>query len=68
MPGNIRGCITLGIFAVVGQIKFIIFQLKMFELESFIRSFHVYYVSWTPRDREVLHCARKSLIEKIPML
>ena len=41
---NFRGCITLRIFAdfifaVVGQIKFIIFQFKMFELKSFIRGF-----------------------------
>ena len=40
------GCITLRIFAdfifaVVGQIKFIIFQLKMFELESIICGFGV---------------------------
>ena len=43
---NFCGCITLRIFAdfvfaVEGQIKFIIFQFKMFELESFIRGFHV---------------------------
>ena len=31
----------------------------MFELDSCIRGFHVYYVSWTPREGEVLHCARE---------
>ena len=41
---NFHSCVTLRIFAdfifeVVGQIKFIIFQFKMFELESFIRGF-----------------------------
>ena len=41
---------------VVGQIKFI-FQFKMFELDSCIRGFYVYYVSWTPCEEEVLHCA-----------
>ena len=45
------------IFAVVAQIKFIIFQFKMIELESCIRGFHVYYVLWTSRKGEVLHCA-----------
>ena len=44
---------------VVGQIKFIIFQFEMFELESHIRGFHVYYVLWTPREGEVLQCARE---------
>ena len=29
----------------------------MFELESCIRGFRVYYVLWTPREGEVLHCA-----------
>ena len=58
---NFRGCITLRIFAdyifaVVGQIIFI-FQFEMFELESCIRGFQVYYVSWTLRKGEVLHCA-----------
>ena len=44
MCGNFRGSITSRIFtdfifAVLGQIKSIIFQLKMFELESFISGF-----------------------------
>ena len=56
---NFLSCITLRIFAVVGQIKFIIFQFEMFELESCIHGFHVYYVLWTPREGEVLHCARE---------
>ena len=43
---NFGGCITLRIFtdfifAFVGQIKCIILQFKMFELESFICGFHV---------------------------
>ena len=41
----------------MGQIKFIIFQFIMIELESCIRGFHVYYVSWTPHEGEVLHCS-----------
>ena len=60
---NFRSCITLRIFAdfifvVVDQIKFI-FHFKMFELESCIHRFHVYYVSWTPREGDVLHCTRE---------
>ena len=35
------------------------FQFKMFELESCIRGFHVYYVLWTPREGKVLHCSRE---------
>ena len=31
----------------------------MFALESCIGGFHVQYVSWTPREGEVLHCARE---------
>ena len=31
----------------------------MFELESCICGFHAYYVPWTPREGEVLHCARE---------
>ena len=31
----------------------------MLEIESCICGFHVYYVSWTPREGEVLHYARK---------
>ena len=37
----------------------IIFHFKMFELESCIHGFHVYYVLWTPREGEVLHCTRE---------
>jgi hypothetical protein len=31
----------------------------MFELESCIRGYHVYYLAWTPREGEVLHCVRE---------
>ena len=61
-----HGCITLRIFTVVGQIKFI-FQFKMFWLESCICDFHV-YVSWMPREGGYFTALAKLPIEKIPML
>ena len=70
---NFRGCITLRIFAdfifaVVDRIKFIIFQFKMFELESFIRGFMFnMYRGRLSKERYFIALA-KSRIEKIPML
>ena len=43
---------------VVGEIKFIILQFKMFKLESCIRGFHVYYVSRTPHEGELFSSLR----------
>ena len=68
---NFRGCITLRIFAdfifaVVDRIKFIIFQFKMFELESFIRGFMFnMYRGRLSKERYFIALA-KSRIEKIP--
>ena len=37
--------------------QILIFQFKMFQLDSCIHGFYVYYVSWTPHKGELLHCA-----------